>query len=90
MIKRNWDNKKIIKEIKENGYYIFKNFFDEESLNEIKSSLLKTLHYIKKMMKQTFKKNIIKLKNTILNLKEIGMIWRITILLYINTYIQKM
>ena len=48
MIKRNWDNKKIIKEIKENGYYIFKNFFDEESLNEIKSSLLKTLHYIKK------------------------------------------
>ena len=48
MIKRNWDNKKIIKEIKKNGYYIFKNFFDEESLNEIKSSLLKTLHYIKK------------------------------------------
>ena len=48
MTKRNWDNKKIIKEIKENGYYIFKNFFDEDSLKEIKDSLLNTLHYIKK------------------------------------------
>ena len=48
MKKRNWDNKKIIKEIKENCYYVFKNFFDEESLNEIKTSLLKTFQYIKK------------------------------------------
>ena len=63
--------------------------FDEESLNEIKSSLLKTLHYIKKDDETDLQKNIIKLKNTILNLKEIGMIWRIQYY-YINTYIQKM
>ena len=39
MKKRNWENKNLIKEIKDNGYYIFKNFFDEESLQEIKESL---------------------------------------------------
>ena len=66
MKKRNWENKKIIKEIKDNGYYIFKNFFDEESLQEIKEFLLKTLHYIKKdnetdlQKKLSNKKTIIK------------------------------
>ncbi len=45
---RNWNNKTIIKNIKDNGYYIFKNFFNEKSLNEIKNSLWETLNYIKK------------------------------------------
>ena len=47
-MKRNWDNKKIIKEIKEKGFYIFKNFFTKENLDDIKFSLLQTLQYIKK------------------------------------------
>ena len=45
---RSWDNQKIIKEIKENGYYVFENFFSVEALDEIKHSLIQTLHYIKK------------------------------------------
>ena len=48
MNKRIWEKEKIIKEIQENGYYIFENFFTEDALNEIKHSLIQTLHYIKK------------------------------------------
>ena len=43
----NWNNKKIAKEINDNGYYIFKNYFNKKSLDNIKNSLLKTLNYIK-------------------------------------------
>ena len=47
MMKDRWDNKKITDEIKNNGYYIFKDYFNEDDLNNIKQSLLNTLHYIK-------------------------------------------
>jgi len=41
------NNKKIIKEIKKNGYYILKNFYKNSELESIKKSLLNTLNYIK-------------------------------------------
>ena len=41
------NNKKIIKEIKDNGFYILDNYFGNKDLDKIKNSLLKTLHYIK-------------------------------------------
>ena len=46
-MKNNWNNKKIIEEVKKNGFYIFENYFDEEDLKKIKKTLLDTLHYIK-------------------------------------------
>ena len=46
--KRSWNYSRVIREIKENGYYIYENFFSKKDLDEIKNSLLQTLHYIKK------------------------------------------
>ena len=34
MNKRNWNEDKIIKEIKENGFYIFENFFSDNDLDK--------------------------------------------------------
>lgn len=42
-----WDNKKIKEKIKNDGFYIFKNFFNKKDLKEIKRSLWETLNYIK-------------------------------------------
>ena len=42
-----WDNKKIAEEIRNNGYYIFENYFNSEEIDKIKKSLLDILHYIK-------------------------------------------
>ena len=39
--------RKIKNEINRNGYYIFKNYFSTQELNQIKQSLINTLHYIK-------------------------------------------
>ena len=56
MEKRKWNYKKIINEIKNNGYFVYKNFLQEQELKEIKNSLLYTLNYIKKSKE----KNLIK------------------------------
>ena len=40
-------NKDVISEIKDNGYCILENCFTNEDLNEMRSSLLQTLNYIK-------------------------------------------
>jgi len=42
-----WNNKKIAEEIRNNGYYIFENYFNSEEINKVKKSLLDILHYIK-------------------------------------------
>ena len=42
-----WDNKKIAEEIRNNGYYIFENYFNSEEIDKVKKSLLDILHYIK-------------------------------------------
>ena len=42
-----WDNKKIAEEIRNNGYYIFENYFNREEIDIVKKSLLDILHYIK-------------------------------------------
>ena len=34
-----WDNKKIAEEIRNNGYYIFENYFNSEEIDKIKKSL---------------------------------------------------
>ena len=57
--KRRWNYNHAIREIKENGYYIYENFFLKKDLNEIKDALLQTFNYIKKIKKKIFKKNII-------------------------------
>jgi len=41
------NNKKIVKEIKDNGFHILEDCISKQDLNKIKHSLLKTLHYIK-------------------------------------------
>ena len=35
--KRRWNYNQAIKEIKENGYYIYENFFSKKDLDEIKN-----------------------------------------------------
>ena len=42
-----WSNKKIAEEIRNNGYYIFENYFNSEEIDKVKKSLLDILHYIK-------------------------------------------
>ena len=44
---KSWNNKKIIEEVKNNGYYVFKNYFSSQNLKKIKKTLLDTLNYIK-------------------------------------------
>ena len=58
----NWNYNKIIKEIKEKGYYVCENFFTKKDLKEIKGSLLETLHYIKKDKEKDLQKKYYKIK----------------------------
>ena len=44
---RKWNYNSIIKKIRENGFFIFENFFSQDDLKEIKKSLLDTLNYVK-------------------------------------------
>ena len=60
--KRRWNYNQAIKEIKENGYYIYENFFSKKDLNEIKNSLLQTLHYIKKDKEKDLQKKYYSIK----------------------------
>ena len=60
--KRRWNYNQAIKEIKENGYYIYENFFSKKDLDEIKNSLLQTLHYIKKDKEKDLQKKYYSIK----------------------------
>ena len=60
---RKWNYNLAIKEIKKNGYYIYKNFFSKSDLKEIKKSLLDTLNYIKKDNEKDLVKKYYKIKN---------------------------
>ena len=53
---------KIIKEIKINGYYIYKNFYNKKEINQIKKSLLETLNYIKKSKQKNLQKKYYEIK----------------------------
>lgn len=59
---KNWNYNKIINEIKSKGYYVFEDFFTKKNLNEIKGSLLDTLHYIKKDKEKDLQKKYYKIK----------------------------
>ena len=59
----NWNNKKVIEEIKNNGYYIFQDYFNTEDLNKIKNSLLKILHYIKPDNEQDLQRKWLNISN---------------------------
>jgi len=61
-MKKKWDFKKISKEIKKNGYYIFKNYFNKQELEEIKNSLLDTLNYIKPNKEKDLQKKYYQIK----------------------------
>jgi len=52
----------IIKKIKNDGYFIFENFFSEKNLKEIKKSLLETLNYIKRDNEKDLVKKYYKIK----------------------------
>ena len=54
-----WDNKKIAEEIRNNGYYIFENYFNSEEIDKIKKSLLDILHYIKPDEEKDLQKKIL-------------------------------
>lgn len=61
-MKKNWNNKLVIKFIKKDGYFIFKNFFNKKDLNEIKISLWETLNYIKSDGEKNLIKKYYKIK----------------------------
>lgn len=61
-MKKDWDNKQIIKSIKKDGYFIFENFFNKKSLKEIKNSLWETLNYIKSDKEKNLIKKYYKIK----------------------------
>ena len=46
-MKNNWNNAKITRELKKNGYFVFNNYFSKKDLKDIKDTLLRTLNYIK-------------------------------------------
>lgn len=54
--------KKISKNLIDNGYYIFENYFHKKELSEIKSSLLETLNYIEKDNIKDLQKKYYKIK----------------------------
>ena len=58
-----WNNKKIIEKVKENGFYIFENYFDEKDINKIKKTLLDTLNYIKPNEEQDLQKKYYQIRN---------------------------
>jgi len=54
--------KKISKNLIDNGYYIFENYFHKKELSEIKASLLETLNYIEKDNIKDLQKKYYKIK----------------------------
>ena len=58
----NWNTKEVIEEIRNNGYYIIKDFFSKQDLDKIKNSLLQTLHYIKPDDEQDLQKKYYQIK----------------------------
>lgn len=60
--KKNWNFNLIINNIKKDGYYIFENFFSKKDIAEIKSSLLRTLDYIKKSKEKNLVKKYYEIK----------------------------
>tara|TARA_B100000686_G_C16715609_1_gene931818 strand:- start:466 stop:1254 length:789 start_codon:yes stop_codon:yes gene_type:complete len=68
-MKNNWDNKKIIEEIKENGFYIFEDYFEKNDLNKIKKTLLDTLNYIQPSDETDLQKKYYQIKKYNLKLK---------------------
>ena len=62
-----WNYNRIKKSLNTNGYYAFNKYLSKSELKMIKNTLLKTLNYIKPVLKKIYKKNITKLKNIIIN-----------------------
>ena len=60
---RKWNYNKAIKEIKKNGYFVFKDFLSKKDLSEIKESLLDTLNYVKKSPHKDLKSKYYFIKN---------------------------
>lgn len=56
------NNKKILREINDNGYSIIKNYFDKKDLDILKKSLLDTLNYIDFDNEKDLKKKYFKIK----------------------------
>ena len=63
-MKNNWNKKKIIDEIRENGYFVIKNFFTKKELTTIKQSLLNTLNYIDSNDEKDLQKKYYKIKKS--------------------------
>ena len=62
MNNKKWNYSKIIKEIKKNGYFVFKNYLDKKDIKEIKESLLETFNYIKKGKEKNLQKKYYEIK----------------------------
>ena len=56
------NNNNIVEEIKNKGYYILEDFFSNEEINNVKKSLLNTLHYIKPDGEQDLQKKYYQIK----------------------------
>ena len=56
----NYNN--IVEEIKNKGYYILEDFFSNKEINNVKKSLLDTLHYIKPDDEQDLQKKYYQIK----------------------------
>ena len=59
-----WDYKKIHKDIKNKGYYVFKNYLDKNELKKIKNTLLETLNYIDGEKNTSLIKKYFKIRDT--------------------------
>lgn len=57
-----WNFSKISKSLKENGYYLFKNYLSKKDIKLIKDTLIETLHYIKKDNEKDLQKKYYKIK----------------------------
>ena len=61
-MKKKFNNKKYIKEIKKNGYCIIPNFFSNKSIKKMRNSLLDGLHYIKPDNEKDLQKKYLQIK----------------------------
>ena len=61
-MKNNWNNAKITRELKKNGYFVFKNYFSKKDLKDLKDTLLRTLNYIKPGKESSLQKKYYKIK----------------------------
>ena len=62
-----WNYSKISKNLKTNGYYEFNNYLSKIEIKKVQNTLLQTLNYIKPSNQKNLQKNIMKLKNLIIN-----------------------